>query len=111
MLSREEKIRAFESVRIIIYLVMIGNGLLIQYVLPFHYLCDLQNYSCAMCGMRHAVNYMLRFQFTDAYRANHYIVGLVIMLCLMICDMIHILYKRIVVKKSCKKQGKTNTCI
>lgn len=67
---------AFENVRMILYAVVIINGLFIQYIAPFHYLCDYDNYSCIMCGMRYAVDEMMKGHIFDAYQSNHFIIVL-----------------------------------
>lgn len=86
---------AFENVRIIIYVVVIVNGLFIQYIAPFHYLCDYDGYSCLMCGMRYAVDEVLKGNFFNAYQSNPLIVALLILLLFFVGDTIYILCKRL----------------
>ena len=85
---------AFENVRMILYAVVIINGLFIQYIAPFHYLCDYDNHSCIMCGMRYAVDEMMKGHIFDAYQSNHFIIVLLGFLFFFLCDTIHILYTR-----------------
>ena len=93
---------AFENVRMILYAAVIINGLFIQYIAPFHYLCDYDNYSCIMCGMRYAVDEMMKYALSsfhlrhifDAYQSNHFIIVLLGFLFFFLCDTIHILYTR-----------------
>lgn len=86
---------AFENVRIIIYVVVIVNGLFIQYIAPFHYLCDYDGYSCFMCGMRYAVDEVLKGNFSNAYQSNPIIVVLIVFLLFSLGDTIYILCKRL----------------
>lgn len=78
----------------ILYAAVIINGLFIQYIAPFHYLCDYDNYSCIMCGMRYAVDEMMKGHIFDAYQSNHFIIVLLGFLFFFLCDTIHILYTR-----------------
>lgn len=61
--------RQFENIRITIYVVFFVTGIL-QCVLPMKYLCDNENVSCFLCGMRHAVDYLLAFEIKKAYVSN-----------------------------------------
>lgn len=85
---------ALENVRITIYVVIIVNGLFIQYIAPFHYLCDYDGYSCLMCGMRYAVDEVLKGNFSNAYQSNPIIIVLIVFLLFSLGDTINIIYKR-----------------
>ena len=67
MIDKKEKKRIFENSRIISYFVIIFAGIL-QCTLPFTYFCDSGEYSCLLCGMRHAIDYILQFDFYNAYK-------------------------------------------
>ncbi len=65
--------------RISVYGAMLLNCLFAQYVSPFHYLCDIEGYSCAFCGMRHAVDLLLCGRFAAAVESNRLIVVLLVL--------------------------------
>ena len=69
MIDKEKKIVLFERARITLYLVLIVAGVLVC-KLPFQYICDYEGYSCMFCGMRHAVDYVLVFDFKNATESN-----------------------------------------
>ena len=73
ILEKNERKRALNNARIIIYNVLFLWGLFITYIAPFHYLCDDGKYVCKMCGMRTAVKYLIKMQWKSAYEKNHYI--------------------------------------
>ena len=87
------KCRAFQEVRLIIYAVLIGNGIFVQYLSSMHYLCDYDGYSCSMCGMRTAINYVTSFQLKKACESNPYIVVLMVIGLLILIDSILIIKK------------------
>lgn len=88
------KKRAFEDVRITIYITLIVNGLFIQYIAPFHYLCDYNNYSCVLCGMRYAIDSILDGNFTEAYQSNKLIVLVIFLLAIFLFDTLKIIFNR-----------------
>ena len=69
MIDKEKKIVLFERARITLYLVLIVAGVLVC-KLPVQYICDYEGYSCMFCGMRHAVDYALVFDFKNAMESN-----------------------------------------
>lgn len=86
---------AFENVRLTIYCVVLANGLFIQYFAPFNYLCDKNNVTCAMCGMRKAIDCILKLDFVSAYQSNPYIIILIVVFLVIVIDTICIFYNRI----------------
>lgn len=87
--------RAFQSIRITIYMAVVINGILVQFINPFRYLCDYEADFCIFCGMRTAINLIIAGKFDLAYKSNKLIVLIIIMAVIMILDVIHILYFRI----------------
>lgn len=85
----------FESVRIIIYAVLILNGLFVQYIAPFHYLCDYEGYSCPLCGMRTAIDLLLALDWNGAVESNPLVIAIAIVFCLMLIDTGIIFYRRL----------------
>lgn len=93
MLDRSERKQVFEEVRIITYCVILLSGML-SCTMPFHYLCDLEGYSCPFCGMRHAIDYVLELDFVSAYQSNRLIIVVILSAILMAVDCIAIVYRR-----------------
>ena len=85
------KRRAFQEVRLIIYAVLIGNGIFVQYFSPLHYMCDYEGYSCSMCGMRTAIDCLTKLQFREAFESNRHIIILLIIGLLMLLDSVLII--------------------
>lgn len=85
------KHRAFQETKLILYAVLLGNGIFVQFLSPTRYLCDYEGYRCPMCGMRTAVAYIAKFQFKEAYESNHYIFIVIICVFLMLIDSLLIL--------------------
>lgn len=94
MIDKKEKKRIFENSRIISYFVIIFAGIL-QCTLPFTYFCDSGEYSCLLCGMRHAIDYILQFDFYNAYKSNPLIIVIIAIGLLMIVDTVIIVFNRI----------------
>lgn len=89
------KRRVFQEVRINIYIAIIINGLLIQFINPFHFLCDNESISCMFCGMRTAINLIIAGEINLAYKSNRLIILIIVIAVIMVLDIIHILYFRI----------------
>ncbi len=87
---KTNKREAFNEIRLIVYAVIVVNGIYIQYFAPFHTLCELEQNSCLMCGMRQAINLLLLLDFYGAYRSNHGIIVIIIFACVMIIDVVFI---------------------
>lgn len=94
MISKKEKKEALENVRIITYVVIFLAGIL-QCILPFNYLCDKNGFHCPPCGMRHAIDYVLELEFSQAYHSNPLIVVILLLACVMVVDTLVILINRI----------------
>lgn len=67
------KIQAFNEVRIITYIAVILNVIIVYKFKPFRCLCDDGIIQCSMCGMREAFDKLLQFDLHSAYLANRYI--------------------------------------
>ncbi|MBU9746959.1 DUF2752 domain-containing protein [Diplocloster agilis] len=90
------KKEVFETVRLVVYLVLFINGLFVQFLSPLHYLCDdYKEHICPMCGMRHAVNDILRLDFRSAYQSNPMVVWLMLVIVMMFVDTVFILYHKL----------------
>lgn len=79
------KQQVFEEIRLIIYGAIVLSGIL-SCILPFCYICDLEGVSCAFCGMRHAIDYVLQLDFVSAYYSNRYIVVVIMVGFVMVAD-------------------------
>ncbi len=77
---------AVESVRLTVYGVLVINGIFIQYFAPFHYICDYNEQTCVMCGMRTAVNLWLSGDFSAAIESNPLILLIAFIALVMIGD-------------------------
>lgn len=86
--------KEFENIRIEIYIIFQVTGIL-QCILPLKYLCDYNEYSCIMCEMRHAIDYVLQLDFRNAYKSNPLIFLIIAIGILMIIDTSFIVFKRI----------------
>lgn len=86
-----DKKSAFNEVRIIIYFVIMINGVYIQYFAPFHTLCEKAQNSCIMCGMRHAINYLFTLNLRKAYESNPGIIVIIALTIIIIMDVLFIL--------------------
>lgn len=85
------KKQAFKETRLIVYIVLFLNGLIVYKLKPFQCLCDDSAIKCSMCGMRKAIDELLTFDFHGAYLSNHYIVLILIYFFVSIVDIIFIL--------------------
>ena len=86
------KKNVFREVRLLTYIVMILNFLLVQYVLPLDYRCNYTDYSCPMCGMRTAIDFAFNLNFKNALNSNPYFILVLISVVLIFIDVICILY-------------------
>ena len=89
MLEKKEKRILFENARLIFYAVLLVAGVLVCN-LPFRFLCDYEGYSCVFCGMRHAIDYLLEWDFGNAVKSNPLICSVVVV----VVDTCWILSKR-----------------
>ena len=82
---------AFREIRLIIYIVIVINGIYIQFFTPFYTLCDRTEDSCILCGMRQAISKLLMLDFYGAYNSNPGIVVILIFVCIMLIDLVLII--------------------
>ena len=78
--------KAFNEIRLIVYAVIVANGIFIQYFNSFHTLCERGQNSCMACGMRQAISRLLMLDFYGAYKSNHGIIVIIFFACVMIID-------------------------
>ena len=83
----------FRDVRLSIYTAMFLTFIL-QYKLPLHYSCSEAN-PCSFCGLRHAVDCILKLDFAGAYKSNPLIILMIIIFIAAIIDICVIAYKKI----------------
>lgn len=85
--------KEFENIRIELYGAFQAAGIL-QCLLPLKYVCDYDEYHCAMCGMRHAIDHILRFDFYNAYKSNPFVYLFMMLGLFMVVDTTVILIRR-----------------
>lgn len=83
----------FRQVRFSVYFALALNAAIIQ-IAPFQFRCSLPGCSCFACGLRTAVNFLLRGRFSQAYRSNKLIVVVAIAAVVMAADVLSYLYRR-----------------
>lgn len=93
-MNQYDKSKSFEESRIIVYLVVVFVGIM-QCILPIKYLCNYKGFSCPMCGIRHAVDYILIGDFKSAFECNPLIIAVTIALLFMLLDILNITVKRL----------------
>lgn len=76
----------WRQVRFSLYAAFVINGILVQWVLPLQYRCNLTGEQCFACGLRTAVNLALRGQLVQAYESNPLILPVLIALLAMAVD-------------------------
>ena len=82
---------AFREIRLIIYIVIVVNGIYIQFFTPFYTLCDRTENSCILCGMRQAISKLLMLDFCGAYKSNSGIIIIMVFVCIIFIDLILII--------------------
>ena len=82
------KLSVWQEIRFSIYFAFIINGILIQWIVPMNYICNISDEKCFTCGLRTAVNLLLQGNFTDAYSSNKLIVGIVLFVIVVLFDVI-----------------------
>lgn len=102
MLNADEKKKSFDEVRIITYIVVIISGI-ISWIAPFRYICASDEYTCLFCGMRHAIVYLLQFDFKNAYSSNPLVILVIIAGIWMVFDSTMIIRRRLNGKKKISK--------
>lgn len=103
MIDRKEKLLLFEKARLTFYAVLVAAGIIVC-KLPFQYLCDYEGYSCIFCGMRHAVDYIVAFDFKNAVASNPLILGIGIIL----VDVLYIFVRNAMQRKKTAKHTSNN---
>ena len=76
----------FRNVRYALYFAIIVNGILIQWFVPFIYKCNIQNETCMACGLRKAIDLLIKGQFYKSYQSNKLIIVVVIIILIMLID-------------------------
>lgn len=94
MTDKQLKKQAIEDARMITYGAVLLSGVLCC-SLPLHYLCDTGEYSCLFCGMRHAIDYLLRLNFAQAYQSNPLIIFVIVFGAIGIFDTFSIIKRRV----------------
>ena len=82
---------SFREIRLIIYIVIIINGIYIQFFARFYTLCDRTEHSCILCGMRQAISKLLMLDFYGAYNSNTGIIVILVFVCIMLIDLVLII--------------------
>ena len=85
---------AVRSVRWTIYLVLLLNGIYIQWFAPFRYACSITGEECITCGLRTAVNLFLQGRFAESLASSKLIVVIGIGIFVMAVDVLYYLYQR-----------------
>lgn len=85
--------KVFQDVRYCLYLALILNGILVEWIVPMNFRCNYTGNSCPACGLRTAVNLFLQGKFSAAYQSNKLIVVLVIAAVVMAIDVLSYLYR------------------
>lgn len=86
-------LEAIQSAKWNLYIILLANGIFIQFFAPFRYKCNFTEEQCLTCGLRTAVNLFLHGHFLEAYQANKLIVVIVIGRIIMAVDVLHHLCK------------------
>lgn len=89
----------FRQVRYSLYAAFVLNGIFIQWFVSFKYRCNYVNEPCFACGMRTAVNLLLKGKFIEAYQSNKLIIVAVVLAIIMITDVVTYLYSNSILKK------------
>ena len=84
----------FRQVRYSLYLAFLLSGAMVQWLLPFHYQCNITGQPCFACGLRTVVSLLLRGHFREAYGSNKLIVVALAVFAVMAADVGHYLGKR-----------------
>ena len=83
----------FRDVRYCLYLSLILNGILVEWIVPLNFKCNNTGSSCPACGLRTAVNLFFQGKFSAAYQSNKLIIVLVIAAAVMTIDVLWYLYR------------------
>ena len=66
--------RVWREVRFSLYAAFALNGILVQWIVPLTFRCNVTGNSCPACGLRTAVDLFLQGQFLAAFQSNRLIV-------------------------------------
>lgn len=66
--------RVWREVRFSLYAAFALNGILVQWIVPLTFRCNVTGDSCPACGLRTAVDLFLRGHFSAAFQSNRLIV-------------------------------------
>jgi hypothetical protein len=85
----------FRQVRFSLYIAIIANGIIVQWIVPLKYRCDVSNNECLTCGLRTAVNLFLDGKFVEAYASNKLILGIILLGIIMFVDVLSYVIKTV----------------
>ena len=88
-------LQSFIEARIILYIVLVINFVVVYKLSPFNSLCDEGMNACLMCGMRNAVDRIIAFDFLGAYNSNKYIVIILLCFIFIIVDCAYMCVKKL----------------
>ncbi len=96
MMNKENiyKWKWFNEARLILYLVLITNFIIVYKYKPIASLCDNDNKYCSLCGMRNAVDKLMTLDFLGAYNSNKYIFIVLLCFIFIIADCTYICIKK-----------------
>lgn len=76
----------FKEVRFSIYAVLLINGIIVQYMLPPCFKCNVTEFTCPTCGMRHSISLLLQLKIHDAIISNKFIIIVMLIGAIMFLD-------------------------
>lgn len=83
----------FREVRFSLYLTFIICGIIL-WRFPITYQCNITNETCFGCGLRRAVDLLLKCEILESYYSNKFIVLVVLIVMFMAVDVVIYIYKR-----------------
>ena len=89
------KKQVFQEVRFSLYIAFVVNGIFIQWIAPYVYKCDYSEERCFACGLRTAVDLLIKGKVYDAYHSNKLIIVVVFAVLFMICDIMIVVVRNI----------------
>ena len=93
--KKRYKLQSFIEARIILYVVLVINFVVVYKISPFNSLCDEGTNHCLMCGMRNAVDKLIALDFSGAYNSNEYIVIVLLCFVFIIADCMYMCVKKV----------------
>lgn len=79
MLSKDEKKVLFRDARLIFYCTLLVSGLIVC-AFPFQFSCNIYGALCPFCGMRHAIDYLIKLEFKNAVLSNPLILYVIVII-------------------------------